>query len=155
MIWATVAEVREWWADQQTAYAVTWSPLPVEDTGVQTLIDSATRTLDRKAIRYPLLDEATDRAVDEKVRANVMAAVAETIAAGRKTKAEAAALDASLPGMADIVRAGGSVTAGSLSVTGARTASGNATASTAGRVPIEAYEALAAAGMIGGSVPAW
>lgn len=144
MIWATVAEVR----DHLNL------PADVTDTEVQRLIDTASRTLETKIIRWPVLND-TERAEDEQQRAHLVAAVAETIRARRDNDAAVAQLGGS--GVAAVIAAGGTITASKLTVSGGsrRGGSGVAVGASAPRVPIEAYEALQAAGLIGGSVPSW
>lgn len=150
MIWATPAEVRTWWTDQQAALAVTWPELPATDPPVQGLIDTATRTLESKVIRWPILNDQ-ERAEDEAQRAHLIAAVGETIRARRDNDTAIAQLGGT--GVAAVLAAGGSIEASKLRATGGRGVLVGA--SNTQRVPIEAYEALQAAGLIGGSVASW
>lgn len=154
MIWATPAEVRTWWTDQQAALAVTWPALPTTDPPVQMLIDTASRTLGAKVIRWPVLNDQ-ERADDEQQRAHLIAAVGETIQARREATATETALGGS--GAAAIIAAGGTITASKLTVSGgSRTGgSGARIGENATTVPIAAYDALQAAGLIGGSVASW
>lgn len=154
MIWATVDEVRDWWGDQQVALGVTWPDLPASDPAVQMLVDSASRTLGAKIVRWPVLDD-DDRAEDEAQRGHLVVAVGEVIRARR----EAAAAVGSLGGVgaAAVIAGGGSITAGKLSVSGGSKQSGGGVrvGESAVQVPIAAYDALSAAGLIGGSVASW
>jgi len=154
MIWATVLEVRHWWAEQQDALGVTWAALPQADGPVQMLIDSASRTLGAKIVRWPVLDD-DERAEDLEQRGHLVVAVGEVIRARR----EAAAAVDSLGGVgaAAVIAGGGSITAGKLSVSGGgkQGSGGSRVGEAAITVPIAAYDALQAAGLIGGSVASW
>ncbi len=149
MIWATVSEVRGYLEPGDI-------PTGADDAAVQRTIDKVSRTLGAKVIRTPILDEETDRAADEEQREHIVAAVGETV----KAHYEAEALKQSLggSGMVEVIAGGGSVTAGKLSVSGGSKGSGGSGArlgSSRDRVPIEAYEALQLAELIGGSVASW
>ncbi|MFJ8815424.1 hypothetical protein [Amycolatopsis thermoflava] len=150
MIWATLSEVRE--------YLGSDLPDQYPDSSLQRDIEKAVRTLAAKVIRQPALDD-DDRPEDPEVRANVVAAVAEQIRHRRKLDSDAAALDGALGGMADILRAGGSISTKTLSASGA-SRSGTSGASqraieVENRLSLDTIEALVAAGMLGGSVAAW
>ncbi|ACU35587.1 hypothetical protein [Actinosynnema mirum] len=147
MIWATTPEVR--------AYAGADLPSSVGDAEVQRGIDRAVRSLEASVLRWPLLDDA-ERPADARVRADVVAAVAETLLARRK--ADAVAADLGGAGATAVIAAGGTVSAGKLTVSGSRnggSGAGVAIGDAGRRPPVEAWEALAAAGMIGGSVASW
>lgn len=151
MIWATVAEVRAVFEAQMAALgADEWPPLPAGDAAVQTLIDNAVRSLVPKVIRWPLLDDS-DRPDDTEQRGNVVQAVAEVIRDRLLTAKATAELGGQ--GAADVIASGGRVKAGNLEVAGGN--GGSSWLTRRSRVPIDAYTALAAAGMIGGSVPTW
>lgn len=141
MIWATVQEVR----DELGADLPPASDLP--DSAVQRLIDRSVRTLTGSVIRWPILDE-DDRPEDEEQRGHVVAAVAETVRAIR----ESAAFAKSLNGAGVVLAAGGSISASKLAVGG-----GRGVRISSGTVPFtsEAYDALLAAGMVGGPVATW
>lgn len=145
MVWATVAEVRDYLGDRLPA-----AP-DVPDTEVDKAITKAVRTLSPKVLRLPALDD-TDRPEDPAIKADVVAAVGEVIDAHR----DRAASEKQLGGMLGIVERGGRIKAGSLEVDG--TVSGGGGSGGYGRealLPIAAVEALQSAGMVGGSVPAW
>lgn len=155
MIWATVQEIRDWWGNQQVALGVTWPELPTSDAAVQMLVDSASRTLGAKIVRWPVLDD-DERAEDELQRAHLVVAVGEVIRARR----EAAEVETSLggAGAAAVIAGGGSITASKLTVSGGSKGSGSGGAAVghrAIRVPLAAIDALEAAGLIGGSVASW
>jgi hypothetical protein len=151
MVWATVAEVRAVFAAQQAALGdVEWPPLPEADAAVQVLVDSATRHLAAKVIRWPILDD-TDRAEDTEQRGHIVQAVAETIRArlaSKKADDDAAAQLGSLVG---IVSGGGRIKAGNLEVQGGA----GVGAVSKSRIPLDAIMCLQAAGLIGGSVAKW
>ncbi len=153
MIWATVAEVRDWWENQQVALGVTWADLPGSDPAVQMLIDSATRTLGAKVIRWPVLDD-TDRTEDEEQRGHLVVAVGEVVRARRQAAEVTAELGG---GAAAVIAGGGSITASKLTVSGGSKQSGGGVrvGDSAVTVPLAAYDALSAAGLIGGSVASW
>jgi len=156
VIWATVAEVRGWWADQQAALGVTWPALPAADGPVQMLIDSAARTLGARVVWWPVLDEDTDRAADAVQRGHLVVAVGETIRARREAAQSVVALGGT--GAAAIIAAGGTITASKLTVSGGSRSAGGGGAAVgeqAVRIPAAAWDALAEAGLIGGSVPSW
>jgi hypothetical protein len=156
MIWATVAEVRQWWTDQQDALGVAWPALPLTDPPVQMLVDSASRTLGAKIVRWPVLDEDTERAEDEAQRGHLVVAVGEVIRARREAAAAVDALGGG--GAAAVIAGGGSITASKLSVSGGSKQGGGGgvrVGESALQVPIAAYDALMAAGLIGGSVASW
>jgi hypothetical protein len=149
MIWATVAEVRNYLEPGDI-------PTGVDDAAVQRRIDRASRTLAAKVIRWPILDDTAERAENEAQRGHIVAAVAECV----KAHYEAEALEESVggSGMVEVIAGGGSITAGKLSVSGGSRGSGGSGARigrAADRVPIEAYEALQLAELIGGSVASW
>lgn len=147
MIWATVAEVRNYLDDDDI-------PAGTEDAAVQKMIDRCVRTLDSKVIRLPVLDEDTDRAAEEAQRGHIVAAVAETV----RARYAARALEQQLGGaeMVEIIAAGGSIKAQSLAIAGGSSSSrGAKVGQAADRLPIEAVEALLAANLIGGGVATW
>jgi hypothetical protein len=144
MIWATVAEVREYLADGGI-------PAGTTDEQVQRAIDRAVRSLTTRVVWWPVLDDADERAEDEQQRADIIAAVGETV----RARYAAAALETTVggAGLVELLAAGGSVTAGKLSVSGGSRGAGAARIGAgADTVPPEALEALLAAGMVGGSV---
>jgi hypothetical protein len=147
MIWATVAEIRTY---RNAAVAAdpgaTWPELAAADAAVQTLIESAARRLAGMVIRWPVLDDE-DRAEDTVQRGHLVAAVAETI----RGRLRASATDAALGGMSALIAAGGKIKADNLEITGAAGAVVGETRT----IPVDALDALAAAGLIGGSVPTW
>jgi hypothetical protein len=146
MIWATVADVR--------AYPDSGIPAATSDDQVQAAINRAVRSLAVRVVWWPVLDEDTDRAEDEETRGHIVAAVAETMRARYEAQALTTAVGGA--GLVELLAAGGSVTAGKLSVSGGSRGSGAARVGAgAGTVPAEAVEALLAAGMIGGSVASW
>lgn len=150
MVWATVAEVRAVFDAEAAALGTVERPaLPAVDAAVQTLIDSAARILGTKVIRWPILDD-TDRPEDTEQRGHVVQAVAEVIR--DRLRQTRAVVEVGGTGAAQIIAAGGRVKAGNLEVQG-----GNNSGWLGGRswVPIDAYTAMAAAGLIGGSVPTW
>ena len=150
MIWATPAEVRAVFAAHAEALGSTeWPALPEGDAAVQVLVDHATRVLALKAIRWPLLDD-DDRPEDTEQRGHVVQAVCEVIRDRLLSKAMVAELGGR--GAAEVISGGGRVKAGNLEVQGGGSSRWLADRS---RVPVDAYAALAAAGMIGGSVPTW
>jgi hypothetical protein len=154
MIWATVTEVRAWWENQQTALGVTWTDLPSSDPAVQILIDSAARTLGTRVIRWPVLDDAGERAVDAVQRGHIVVAVGEVIRARREAVEVTAALGGA--GAAAVIAGGGSITASKLSVSGSKQSGGGVqVGESAVTVPLAAYDALSAANLIGGSVASW
>jgi len=153
MIWATVAEVRAWWGNQQAALGVTWTALPGSDPAVQMLIDSAARTLGAKVVRWPVLDD-DERAEDTVQRGHLVVAVGEVIRARRA----AVEVEAELGGAAAaaVIAGGGSITASKLAVSGgSKTGGGVRVGESAVAVPLAAYDALSAAELIGGSVSSW
>lgn len=149
MIWATVAEVRDYLDAEDI-------PATVNDAALQRRIDKTSRTLGAKVVWWPVLDDDTDRAADEEQRNHIIAATAETV----KAYYEAKALEDSLggSGMVEVIAAGGSVTAGKLSVSGGSKSGGGSGVNigkAADPVPAEAYDALRLAELIGGSVASW
>lgn len=149
MIWATVAEVKDYLQDDDVLSGV-------QDAALQRTIDRVSRTLGAKVIRWPILDEATDRAEDEEQRGHIVAAVAETV----KASYEAKKLELSLggEGLVEVIAGGGTVSAGKLSVSGGSKSGGGSGArigKSADPVPVEAYDALRLAELIGGSVASW
>ncbi|SER95163.1 hypothetical protein SAMN05216188_11849 [Lentzea xinjiangensis] len=149
MIWATVAEVRGYLDAGDI-------PAGTEDSAVQRMIDRCARTLGAKVLRWPVLDEETDRAADEEQRGHIVAAVAETVKA--RFEAQQLAQQLGGEGLTEVIAAGGSVTAGKLSVSGGSKSGGSGGAKigrSADRVPVEAIEALLAANLLGGGVPSW
>lgn len=148
LIWATVQDVRDYLGDDLPA-----AP-EVSDAVVQRHIDKITRALEATIIRWPEIDDTTERAADEAVRGHMVAAVAETVARRREDEQ----LDAALGGMSPILEAGGSVSTGKLTVSTVGRAGGSrgaAVGDRAVRLPIDAVEALSAAGLIGGGVASW
>lgn len=148
MIWATVSEVRAYLESEDI-------PASVNDVALQRRIDKTSRTLEAKVIRTPILDE-TDRAADEAQRGHIIAAVGECV----KAHYEEEALKASLGGAGnvEIIAGGGGIVAGKLAVSGGSKSGGGSGArigKSADRVPIEAYEALQLAELIGGGVASW
>jgi hypothetical protein len=151
MIWATPDEVRGRFAAYQAALGeAEWPPLPEADAAVQVLIESASRHLGTKVIRWPILDD-DDRVEDEQDRVHVELAVCEVIRARLQAKVADDAATAQLGPLAGVVAGGGRVKAGSLEVQGG----GSSSTSSSGRVPLDAIMCLQAAGLIGGSVPTW
>ena len=150
MIWTTVADVREYWTLQTAAYSdEPWPTLNADDPVVQTQLDSAVRALVPSVLRWPCLGD-DDRPDDPYVQEALTVAVAETI----RARLINAAADKALGGAtaAAILRAGGSVTADNLSVSGG---SGARVGSSATPVPEVACDALWRAGMTGGPVATW
>lgn len=146
MVWATPDEVRAVFAVQAAALgADEWPLLPEGDAPVQVLIDNAVRSLTPKAIRWPLLDD-TDRPEDTGQRAHVVQAVCEVIRDRLLSKAMCAELGGR--GATEVIASGGRVKAGNLEVQGGA----GSWLKDRSRVPMDAYAALAAAGMLGGSV---
>ncbi|AUI56780.1 hypothetical protein [Amycolatopsis sp. BJA-103] len=146
LIWATPAEVR--------AYPESGIPLDMPDDALGQKIDKAARAIERVIIRWPTVDVETGRAFDADVRAQMIAAVAETIKARRKAEA----IEASLGGLAPILAAGGSISTKTLSASTGTSSSGSTGApigDRAPRVPLDAIDALQAAGLIGGSARTW
>lgn len=138
MIWATPDELRAQLDD-----------IPADDTAAQQLIDRAVRSLTRIIVRWPALDD-TDRAADETVRADTLAAVAETV---RHQRLQDDATN-QLGGLGGVIAAGGQIDTATLRVSGG-TGSRAGLGDTAPRLPLAAIDALASANLIGGSVPAW
>ncbi|MDQ0377959.1 hypothetical protein [Amycolatopsis thermophila] len=151
MIWATPDEVR-------TYLDVDQLPDGYPDDQLQRDIDRVTRLLAAKVVRFPALNEQ-DRPEDPEVRAHVIAAVAEQIKHARKLAADRAALDGALGGMADVLRAGGSISTKTLSASGASRSGSSGASQRAmdveNRLSLDTIDALVAAGMLGGSVAAW
>ncbi|MBP2331226.1 hypothetical protein JOF56_011611 [Kibdelosporangium banguiense] len=143
MIWATTAEVRDYLSDDDIL------PADYDEATLQRDIDKAVRKMATQILRWPCLNE-DDRPDDEKVRKDVIAAVAELIKYRREQAAAAEALGGA--GTAEILKAGGSISAGKTSVSGGKGAKVGRYADT---LPCDTVEALEAAGMIGGSVPTW
>lgn len=144
LIWATTGEVSAYRATEVAADPnCDWPVL----NAVEPLITRAARALTSQVWWWPPVDPVTDRAIDPAVRALLVVAVAETIRHRLVTTRDMAALGGVLP--AAVLAAGGSVSAGSLSVSG-----GGRPLSTSG-VPVVALEALTAAGVRGGSVASW
>lgn len=149
MIWATPGEVRAYLEEDDIPELVT-------DEQLLAVIEQCARTLTTKVIRWPVLDEETDRAEDAEQREHIVAAVAETV----KARYQAKKLEQQLggTGLVEVIAAGGSVTAGKLSVSGGSKSGGSGGAKigqSADRLPVEAREALLAANLIGGSAPSW
>jgi hypothetical protein len=147
MIWATVGEVRNYLDDSEI-------PEGVSDEQLQAMIDRCARTLTTKVIRWPVLDEGTQRAEDVEQRGHIVAAVAECVKAryAAKTLAQQLGGDA----VVELIAAGGSVKAQSLAVAGGSSNTrGAKIGQAADRVPIEAIEALLAANLIGGGGVTW
>lgn len=141
MIWATTAEVREYLGDEL--------PADYPEDKLTRDIEKAVRSMVPKVLRWPVENE-DERAEDEDTRVEVIAAVAELIKYRREQAATAAALP---PASAEVLAAGGSITAGKVSVSGGRGAKvGRYAANT---LPCETVDALLNAGMIGGSVATW
>lgn len=144
MIWATVAEVREYLRDGGI-------PAGTTDEQVQHTINKAVRALTTKVTWWPVLDDADEHVEDAEQRAHVIAAVAETVRARYAARALETAVGGA--GLVELLAGGGAVTASKLSVSGGSRATGKARIGVgAGTVPPEAVEALLAAGMVGGSV---
>lgn len=150
MVWATTPEVRAVFALQGAALGDDeWPALPEDDAVLDVQIESAARVLGIKVIRWPVLDD-DDRPEDTEQRGHVVMAVCEVIRDRLRARAAAAAVGGQA--MAEVIAGGGRVKAGNLEVQGGNNGGGLAGKS---RVPIDAYTALAAAGLIGGSVPTW
>ncbi|ALG07667.1 hypothetical protein [Kibdelosporangium phytohabitans] len=143
MIWATPAEVREYLREEL--------PADYPEEALSRDIDKAVRSMVPRVLRWPTVDDDTDRPADTQVRDYVIAAVAELIAFRRGQDAAAEELGGA--GTAEVLAAGGSITAGKLSVSGGRGA--RVGRYTADRLPQETIDALLAADMIGGSVSTW
>ncbi|MEA5367716.1 hypothetical protein VA596_49855 [Amycolatopsis sp., V23-08] len=146
LIWATTAEVR--------AYPDSGIPADMTEPALELAITKAVRALERVIIRWPTVDSETGRAFDDGVRADMIAAVAETIKARRKAEA----VEAGLGGLAPILADGGSISTKTLSAsTAGRSGSGGGAriGENATRVPLDAVDALQSAGLIGGSVRTW
>ncbi|MDT7789762.1 MAG: hypothetical protein QOF58_8181 [Pseudonocardiales bacterium] len=149
MIWATPAEVRAYLDDGEIPEAVT-------DERLQRMIDNCVDTLESRIVYWPVLDEETDRAADEQQRRRIVGAVAETVKARYEAKNLAAQLGGD--GLTEVIAAGGSVTAGKLSVSGGSKSGGSGGAKigqAANRVPVAALEKLLAAGLVGGGGVTW
>lgn len=147
MIWATVAEVRAYLADGGI-------PAGTSDEQVQRTLDRAVRSLTTRVMWWPELDDDDERAADADVRGHLVAAVAETVRARYEQRALTDAVGGA--GLVEVIAAGGSITAGKLSVSGGTRGTGSARIGAgADTVPPEAAEALLAAGVVGGSVPSW
>lgn len=147
MIWATPGEVRTYLDDDEI-------PENTSDEKLQAMIDRCARTLGAKVIRWPVLDDDTDRAADEQQRKDIVAAVAEVV----KARYAAKSLEQQLGGEAivEVIASGGSIKAQSLAVAGGSSNSrGAKIGQAADRVPLPAIEALLAANLIGGGVPTW
>lgn len=146
MIWATVAEVR--------AYPDVNIPEDVQDEQLQAVIDNCVDTLETHIIRWPVLDEETDRAADAQQRRRISGAVAEVVKARYEAKRLAQQLGGE--GLTEIIAAGGSVKAQSLAVAGgSSTSRGAKIGQAADRVPVPAIEKLLAANLIGGGAASW
>lgn len=144
MIWATTAEVRDYLDEEDL-------PADYPEDKLQRDIDKAVRTLVPKVLRWPIVDDDTDRPAEEGTRNEVIAAVAELIKYRREQLAAAAALGGA--GTAEVLAAGGSISAGKTSVSGGRGAKVGRYSSN--RLPCETLDALLNADMIGGGVPTW
>lgn len=146
LIWATPAEVR--------AYPGSGIPLEMPEDVLGQYVDKAVRALEKVIIRWPTVDADTGRAFDAEVRADMIAAVAETIKARRENET----VEDSLGGLAPILAAGGSISTKTLSASTGTSSSGSTGApigERATRVPLDALDALQAAGLIGGSARTW
>jgi hypothetical protein len=110
-------------------------------------IDRAVRAMVPEVLRWPTMDDTAERAADEYVRDELIAAVAELLKYRHEQKAAAAALGGA--GTAEILAAGGSISAGKTSVSGGR---GTQIGRHAETLPYETVQALSNAGMVGGSV---
>ncbi|PXY20315.1 hypothetical protein [Prauserella endophytica] len=146
MIWATTADIREYLGEDL--------PTDYPEAQLQRDIDAAVRTLRGKILRWPPIDETTQRAEDAEVRRDIVAAVGEVV----RAKLEQRKTQAALGGLAEIVERGGRVKAGKLEVDGTASGGGAANGVGYGRetlLPWPAVEALASAGLIGGSVATW
>lgn len=149
MIWATVAEVRAYLDDGDI-------PTGTSDEQVQRAIDKAVRSLTTRVVWWPVLDDADEHVVDAAKRADVVAAVAETVKARYASRTLADQVGGT--GVVELLAGGGSITAGKLAVSGGSRGSGGSGArigSAADSVPSAAIDALLAAGMVGGSAPSW
>lgn len=146
MIWATTTDVRDYLGERL--------PADFGEIALGRYVTKAVNAIERIIVRWPLVDATTDRALDSDVREQLVAAVAETIAARRKNEA----VEESLGGLAPILAAGGSISTKTLSASTGTSSAGNTGAplgDRAPRVPLDALEALQAAGLIGGSVRTW
>lgn len=147
MIWATVAEVRNYLDDGDI-------PTGTQDEQVQHAINKAVRSLTTRVLWWPELDDADEHVVDAEQRGHVVAAVAETVRARYAARALETAVGGA--GLVELLAGGGSITASKLTVSGGSRGTGGARIGTgADTVPPEAVEALLAAGMVGGSVASW
>lgn len=145
MIWATVAEVRDYLRTGDI-------PTGESDELVQREIDKAVRSLTTKVVWWPELDDADEHVADVEQRAHVVAAVAETVKARYESRALETAVGGA--GLVRLLDRGGSITAGKLAVSGGSRSGGSAPVRE-DTVPPAAVEALLAAGMVGGSAPSW
>lgn len=146
MIWATTAEIRNYLGEDL--------PPDFGEAALTRALDKAVASIERIIIRWPVLDDAEEHAANADVRKNMITAVAETIKARRDNDA----LTASLGPLAPILVAGGSVATKTLSAsTGGTSKSGGGAelGTKAPRVPLDAIDALSAAGLIGGSGRTW
>jgi hypothetical protein len=146
LIWATATEVR--------AYPDSGIPADMAEFALDQLITKAVRAIERVIIRWPTVDSDTGRAFGEDVRADMIAAVAETIKARRKAEA----VEDGLGGLAPILADGGSISTKTLSAsTTGRSGSGGGAriGENATRVPLDALDALVSAGLVGGSARTW
>lgn len=144
MIWATVADVRGYLRQDEI-------PAGEDDQQVQREVDRAVRSLVTRVLWWPELDD-DERVLDTARRADVVAAVAETVRASYERRTLEASVGGA--GLARLLDRGGSVTAGKLSVSGGSRSGGSAPARESA-VPDEALDALLAAGLTGGSVASW
>lgn len=138
MIWATLDEVTARWEPG-------WPPLPDNPVIVQARIDTARRALRQRVIRWPRLDDTTDRPADDEVRAAVVEAIVQTVRGILLVEQT----DGATAGATQILAAGGSISADNLSISGGRGARVDETAM------CQAEDALLDACMIGGAVPTW
>jgi hypothetical protein len=146
LIWATTVEIR--------AYPDSGIPDDMNEATLEQLIAKAVRALERVIIRWPTVDSDAGRAFDAGVRADMIAAVAETIKARRKAEA----MEDGLGGLAPILADGGSISTKTLSASTTGRSGGGGGArigENATRVPLDAIDALQSAGLIGGSVRTW
>jgi hypothetical protein len=143
MIWATVAEVR--------AHPDVDIPEGVTDEQLQARINQCVRKLIPKILRWPVLDDETDRAADEEQRGHIAAAVAELVRAHYETKRVKDELGGT--GAARVIASGGEVAAGKLRVRGGST--GVDLDENSNVLPAAVVDALLCADLIGGGVPSW
>lgn len=149
MVWATVAEVRQYWQDAQAAApGERWPALPGTDSAVTMGIRRAATALALRVLWWPELDE-DERAADAEVRALLVEAVALTMRARLLAPARLAELGGDAA--AAVLAAGGRIKADSLEV---ETRGAGVRPDEAGP-PRDALTALQAAGLTGGAVASW